>query len=428
MQEQCSSPPTQLSSLPNELWLDIFHRVSQNKPFLPSSQNGAFMLSRVCRRWRVLVISERKFWTTLHLFNNRVEVGKRQRQERLVDLCLQRSDPCKLDIILTDLQRYRRAENVLTLPISFLNQTDRWRTLRLEIVMSPSAFRRFSVLKGQLQQLESFTVVYKPLKRPLLAQFTSMRLHFLENAPQLQTLRLMDPIHLLSAMVSFKRLTQVDLVPVTKSFQYPSTIHQFLNILERCPNLSRCRLVCNISDNDEQPFLSVVPRPHPNILNLDIFVAHSSHPDFGQPLDGRTVFDFLDLPSLAALSITSYEPELIWNVDSLDSFLVRTRGGLLRLELHFPRQPNKSMMKHLKHLRLTPKLQHLFILIVDMGYSEHHILHDLSNDDGSLAWPPALHRLYYWTMNHNSTFAISSTPYWKYPSDSPYLQRSTQVT
>ena len=49
--------------------------------------------------------------------------------------------------------------------------------------------------------------------------------------------------------------------------------------------------------------------------------------------------------------------------------------------------------------------------------------HNLSNV--SFAWPPALHRLYYWRMDHNTTIAISSAPYWKRPS--PDLERSTII-
>ena len=54
---------------------------------------------------------------------------------------------------------------------------------------------------------------------------------------------------------------------------------------------------------------------------------------------------------------------------------------------------------------LTPKLQHL---IKDAGYSKDDIFNGFSKDHGSYAWPSALNRLYYWTTDYNSTFAISS--------------------
>ncbi|KAF8805197.1 hypothetical protein BYT27DRAFT_7192923 [Phlegmacium glaucopus] len=418
--------PYWIVETPGELWLEIFCHVLKNKPFFPSHQSGVHILSRVCRLWRDIVISTPTFWTTINLFNNRVEMGKRERQEKLVDLCLKRSGVCKLNVILTDLQRNQRPEisstHSLTLPISFLDQSDRWGSLRLEIATGVGTLERFSSIKGHLKNLESCTIIYKQRKK---SSFTMHEpIDFLEDAPKLRTLRLTAPADFLPAKVPFSQLTEVDLVPDLNSPRFTPTIDESLDVLERCPNLHRCRLTCTrLLCTDE--FFSRRIVTHPNICELDI-IEHRPELPIVHLRHGATIFDFLQLPKLTSLSLISFETRPTSHIqvvhDSLDNFLARTGRRLLRLELRFPyQQPN--LTQHLKHLRLTPKLQCLFILV---AYSQD-ILQGLSESDGSLtlSLPAALHGLYYWTMKMDSTFAISSTPYWKSPSS--YLHRSSVV-
>ena len=410
-----SDASIQLPALPNELWLYIFHYVLRNNPFLPSSQSGAFVLSWVCDRWRSWVISEPRFWTKIHLSSSPVGTGRKEKLEKLVDLCLSRSKQYKLDIVLTDFRCNQRPEDkrihLLTLPLFFLNTSDRWRSLLLNIAAGPRMLNRFSRLKGHLKSLKSCTIIYR-LQRQF--SYNPKPIEFLENATQLQALCLMT--HLFPTKVLFNKLTDVDLVPDMNSLEFPLTVKEFLDILGRCPNISRLRLVCNLSDNDGP--LSRPVATHRKIRELHIFGRY-----IGILQNGDTIFDFLNLPFLTIFSITSHQGQASWGIlhDSLDRFLAQIQG-LLRLQLHFHHQMHFAMREPLKHLRLTPKLQHLFIEIKNMGYSKDDILSGLLEDDGSYAWPSALQRLYYWTINCDSIFAISSTPCRQNP---PYLQRST---
>ena len=413
-----------LPTLPDELWLDIFSRVLQSSTKFPSSHHRVLILSWVCNRWRSLVISETKFWTTFHLFNNRVEMAKRERQEKLVDLCLQRSKLCQLDVILTDLHRKPGEGHHLNLPQCFLNQAYRWRSLRLEVAMYAKTLDRFSPLKGLLDCLESCTIIYKWRKRNISSSPIDS-VDFLENAPRLQTLHLMfSARHSFPTKVPFSKLIELDLLPDPNFYLQPELmINEALTVLKWCPNLSRYRLACYFFTLCNYHSVSVVT--HRNIRRLDVFGSCYIDP---RSHGSAIIFDFLKLPLLTDLSITSYDLQTMSDPlhRSIDRFLDGSQG-LLRLELHFPYIAN-PLVDLLKYLRLTPKLQHLFVLIHHTGYSKDKILHRLLEGDDVepiFAWPPALHRLYFWKMDRNSTFAISSTPRWKNTShsDESYLER-----
>ncbi|KAF8805195.1 hypothetical protein BYT27DRAFT_7213155 [Phlegmacium glaucopus] len=315
--------PHWIAKTPKELWLEIFCHTLKSKPSFPSHQREVLVLTWVCHLWRDIVISIPTFWTTINLFNNRLEKRKRERQEKLIDLCLKRSGVCKLNVILTDLQRNRRTSkpHSLTLPISFLSQSDRWRSLWLEVTVGARTLERFSSIKGHLKNLESCTIIYKETSN-VTTHYRSIDL--LEDAPKLRTLRLMTPNFLLLATVPFSQLTEVDLVPNANSLQFASTIDESLDVLERCPNLHRCRLACsNLACTDE--FLSSL-RPvvnHSNICELEIIE------DLGLPIENihAIIFDFLELPKLTSLSITSHESRTMQAIvhDSLDNFFSPNR-------------------------------------------------------------------------------------------------------
>ena len=408
-------------TLPDELWLDIFSRVLQSsRQKFSSSQNRVLILSWVCYRWRSLVISEPKFWTTFHLLNNRVDMDKRERQDKLVELCLQRSKLCQLDVILTDIHRKPGGGHHLNLPQCFLDQAYRWRSLRLELALGADTLERFSPLKGLLDCLESCTIIYKWRRHDIVFSLNSI--DFLEDAPKLQTLHLMLPIrHPFPTELPFSKLIKLDLFPYQISclhWEFSLRVNQALKVLEWCPNLSCYRLACTFFVDD----YSVPVVTHHNIRRLDIF----GYSFVAQPWG--TIFNLLKLPLLTDLSITSYDLETMSDpvLEGLDRFLDGSQG-LLQLELHFPCLTN-PLADLLKYLRLTPKLQHLFVLIHDTGYSKDKIPHRLLKGDDVgpfFAWPPALHRLYFWKMDRNCTFAISSTPDRKNTShfDESYLER-----
>ena len=219
--------------------------------------------------------------------------------------------------------------------------------------MGTTTLERFSILKGHLKRLKSCTLIYK-FKLPkgvLFTDISPMLLDFLDYAPQLQTLLIPPGFHILSAKIPFSKLTQVNLVPDTKCLLYLSTIDNLLNILKRCPNLPHYRFAYSFPHDDGERWRSRSAVSHPNLLDLQIFVHYSR-----KPRGGHTIFKFLDLPSLTALSIISYER---WgdNIhDGLDCFLAKT-SGLLRLETHLPSsfQTRSYMTKHLKTLASNPE-------------------------------------------------------------------------
>ena len=325
---------------------------------------------------------------------------------------------CQLDVILTDLHHKSGEGHHLNLPQCFLNQAYRWRSLRLEVTMDTETLERFSPLKGLLDCLESCTIIYKWRKH---ISSSPNAIGFLKNAPKLQTLHLMSTRHSSPKKLPISKLIELDLLP-DQNFrlqpEFSSGASDAVRLLKRCQNLSSYRLACYFFTHHSVPVVT-----HHNIRRLDIFgygfICQS-------PGEGSIIVDHLRLPLLTDLSITSYNLQTISDPfhRSLDRFLDRSQG-LLRLELHFPCLIY-LVVDLLKYLRLTPKLQHLFLSIHDLGGDK--ILHRLSKGDDVgpiFAWPPALHRLYFWKMDQHCTFEISSTPHWKNTShsDESYLER-----
>ncbi|KAF8161540.1 hypothetical protein B0H34DRAFT_383997 [Crassisporium funariophilum] len=390
--------------LPVELWLKIFlmlinSRISSASCF--GRKQAPLLLTWVCQHWRNIVINVPDLWTTMHLYMNE-KADLRANQTPLFRLWNDRTKGKPLQIFLRDLSRPHKQSRGYSnsLPRSFFNGSRRWETLHLTIKLAPNSLYRLYGIKGKLDILESFTLLYTERSGSAFNSDGSQTPDLLEGTPNLRSISLLKTKQFFDLQIDFHNLLQVDLAPKSFLLEHSLTLYNCLRVLRMCRNLERARFNCGPVDEDEPP--SQPKLIHQKLRDLTIIEAEA--------FDMGAFLDVLDVPSLIRLSIASYfQTPSSWNQAALTDFLSRTAGSIRRLELHLPHKVDLSLT-HLQCLRLCPRIEQFLFMMDGSKHTKDDILAD-GFPRRALSWPESLPSLYYWANSKESSFTICSNPH-----------------
>lgn len=336
-------PP--IHSLPDDVLYEIFDHIEFVKPYdVSDPRHGPWLLGKICRRWRHLVLSSPSLWSAFF-----VDISKNcsliHRDASLflgATLCLKeafaRSNPLPVDFSVdpipwSDNECSREFLRIL------MNQTERWQKVSLG-GMDVQGFDFLAAARapGIFASLSALTLDVEDVRMPrqeelLPSPFTQHALPYFRQSPNLQSLTLtglpdleadMDP-----AEIDFP-WAQLTHLKYTSAF-HPSLFTTDLDrkFIFACPNLESFSTT-SIASSRPVPLIT-----HPHLQSLNLLAT--------------SLLRALDVPSLRSLSFA-------WG----DLIFPENDSG----SKHFPRHIQEIVWHATSHIDRTEELPsdllHLF--------------------------------------------------------------------
>ncbi|KAJ7285281.1 hypothetical protein C8J57DRAFT_1170597 [Mycena rebaudengoi] len=303
-------------TLPAEITSEIFFNCLPQAPCDPSLSDAPLLLTRVCRHWRNIALSNQQLWSTLS-FPADVDAMNCLDRDNLMSLWLSRSGQHPLSIRLHyrsyDVPSY--TEDCAELDVEstkaclrvICQHSSRWRDLDLNLSLSSlDALSNFE-LTGGLPVLRHLSIGVGDYEGVY-----SKTIDIFAKAPRLRSVELrLDPDGSVAlSAVSFP-WTQL-----TSFIGHNFSIEEALEVLCRASSLVHCALSLFGSGPDE---IELFP-PQPSLKSFTVTAASP----YSTP--SENVFNVLTLPGLQALTIEA--KSAILDFHPLTSMLTRSSCAL----------------------------------------------------------------------------------------------------
>ncbi|KAK1219986.1 hypothetical protein PQX77_017270 [Marasmius sp. AFHP31] len=307
---KCRSLLSPVHRLPTEILLEVFSTPVQDW-FLSPLNEGVIKLSRVCGRWRDIIISAPKLWSSIDILFVEWR-GKFRCLEKWVRLFLDRSKTLPLELKLEFCDRYTDQDDIGMLPVihALHDHAARWQDLYLAYAPSTFALPPNHLGLPALQQLQVYEVQADVMSS------------LLKNSPCLHTLDISDietgeepPSNLPSHQIKTWNVSHTDVSP---AFRY----------LARLPVLETIYMHA-MGSNDDFDLHNTELRYYSNTVN-------SLTADFRNQHALNATMQQLTLPRLTSLQVGGYyegwEDEWpIWTGGAVTDFLSRSSCSLTSL-------------------------------------------------------------------------------------------------
>ncbi|KAG6853145.1 hypothetical protein C0991_006584 [Blastosporella zonata] len=389
-------PPTTINALPDEILVNIFFQalkfdtrplerheiLAHGQPkdarlsFAPGSVDPT-RLAQVCESWRVLVLEEPKFWSTI-----RMRCTDHQYQVPVISEWLRRSGSNPLSIYIENDKLQRNSGLVwsteqLHVIASLTTTSHRWKDLRLRFSCSVPIPLDDLRGPGVFKILESVEFTRHPLD-PLWYDSSSRSFRLwdvVHSSPVLsKVVWNHDALfaHLYNntlAVLPWKKLTSVKIPTLSPSWT--------MGILSFCANMVELELECIHNQSLEPSDIVYSPQQR-----SEVHLPHLTTFAISGELNLLTVLDQLTLPSLTSFRLTCYHTPNefgAWSIsDSVNNLLNRSYSHLEKLYITCGGYFNQS---NLIGLLYSHRLKDLVTLAVDCGDPDGSLVRVLTRRD-----------------------------------------------
>ncbi|KAJ8080304.1 hypothetical protein AAF712_003740 [Marasmius tenuissimus] len=363
--------------LPPEILITIFNFCCEMNDLQVKGDSlpMALTLSRVCGRWRDILLSTPRLWRSLSIYFYGW-ASHQQKLSGLVRMFMTRSEKLGLRIELDFTNGDEKLEVILPALTTLINNSSRWTALKLIVPASVIKHRVFESVRGRLSKLEH---LYLTGCGPT-EDVEDAHVDLFEDCPSLQSFEYKASSPSIIATVPWHQIQTLKLCNYYSTFAFDR--------LALCRNAQR--LTLHIVGGGREYRSHIVS----SVKDLSLTVH--------EQVDVSSIFQYSTLRELANLEIRGLfdEPDegyLVWDEAPLQSFLLRSSCSITSLHLQwlpitdeqtaslFLQMPSLTRV-HLEEYRtnagentiVTPLL--LTSLLVDHGCS-------------SVSTPPLLPRL-----------------------------------
>ncbi|KLO08720.1 hypothetical protein SCHPADRAFT_598395 [Schizopora paradoxa] len=228
---------TYIFSLPGEVLCDIFSLIIQNSRVFPDvfKTGNTFQdcvslinLSRVCRRWREIALSDSSLWSSIFILLDNPAAKTLRQAAYFADTCLSRSNglPLTCAISLSNLDSLRLARPLI---LTLISHEDRWSRIAINFTPSTRPFRSAEIAFPESEDSDGATGEHDLLLR--YAGSSHLKEIHSDLAPWF-TYSLHSPLPALSTL----RLTCFTLI---------GCVYTLANWLPLTPNLQELELTIN---------------------------------------------------------------------------------------------------------------------------------------------------------------------------------------
>lgn len=301
LQTKYASYLAPIRKLHPELLSEIFQQCGEvGPPMVPSIKTAPLLLTRVCKHWREVALSNPLLWKSLRIFVGRSVNSKVE----LTRMWLQRSGACPLNISFSAYTNFD-ARPVLDIVNSY---SERWQYVDFD--MPPALYHHLEPVSGTLPMLQALTVY---INQPndggdSLAVFRS--------AYRLHTLSINWALYPFLGAFPYNQLTCL-------SVTCPA-IADLGVIAQHCPGLVKWSIICE--GLAEQDVSTSPPIVLERLRCLSLYMPNST--DYG------AIFDLLTLPALEELQVEDpYYACPPWPLARFVSLLDRSMCSIKKLAL-----------------------------------------------------------------------------------------------
>ncbi|KXN82028.1 hypothetical protein AN958_03279 [Leucoagaricus sp. SymC.cos] len=366
--------------LPSDVLQEIFfHCLPATHNAVVSIWEPPLSLGLVCRRWREVVYTTPKLWTSIHIVATPLSPERDIARRQVVSSWLSRSGILPLSIsIYMDVKRRRVPVQAMSHPIHpdidiIIRHAHRWKSLNSQVLDYDWSIILAQLTSHDVPLLEQLCIDnlnpyrardWGPDPSKTLNAADLCRGYDIFQASRLRSLALPRSLAVqLEARLRWERLTGLEL---RLSYLLMSNVAQ---ILLKCYKLQNLTLAVS-SELDSWSYLWPPPLPiTPRRLNLATLQTLTLISDFNQNETFFHIFEFLSTPALRHLSyqrqdtgqnipwdIRSQPPTETQLVGVLREFLDRLVDPLVELDIQIDIIPEKTL---LDILRSTPAVRRL---------------------------------------------------------------------
>ncbi|KAK1226907.1 hypothetical protein PQX77_010123 [Marasmius sp. AFHP31] len=303
--------------MPPEVLVEIFERVCSEETIRVSRSPAIVVLANVCGRWRQIVLSTSRLWSTIRLrLNNRwfpSGGGKLKRLEYLVNLFLERSRRKSLSLTLQTVDgpsqqiSDEQLDQALSAIKGLFHNSDRWRALCCtHTLLQRPALQKIRNRVPALERLE------------IVSEFGDQTDPLFDTCPSLTSLNITaDNWSEHDFPFPFYQLNSLS---ICNSWTLPT-----INILRSCTNLARLELHSTGGNLD-----NLEAEEHVILPTVQHLIVVAQEHD-----DATTIFQVATLGSLKTLEIgrTALDNWRDLDFDVITDFLIRSSCSITSLSL-----------------------------------------------------------------------------------------------
>ncbi|KAJ7435768.1 hypothetical protein B0H11DRAFT_2256812 [Mycena galericulata] len=288
--DECTYP---VLTLANEIISEIFlHRVSLSKgpDLFPYGPESPLFLGHICRKWREIALSTPSLWTTIDLDPG--DIATHESQLRLlamiytIAIWLTRSRDCSLSITLAHSPELAPPSRFIA---AIVAHCKRWQEVNLWI-----PFRDLFLIQGEFPRLRTLRIGWNEPYSVARRLSSTLPLTIFHDAPKLDTIGLMSGWNLHLFLLSWERMTCIDLLGVP----YP---HELMVVLSTAPNITRFSAeILSSSDAESMARVGDIP-PLLHLHSVELLHPLNTKPDLMAYIQ---LLDKLTLPNLLNLEVS----------------------------------------------------------------------------------------------------------------------------
>ncbi|KAL0578165.1 hypothetical protein V5O48_003831 [Marasmius crinis-equi] len=316
--------------LPPEILITIFDFCCDTNELQAKDDHFpmALTLSRVCGRWRDILLSTPRLWTSLSIYFH--GWGKnQQRSTGLTRLFMERSEKLGLRVAMDFSNADERIEDVLPALTSLTQNSFRWNHLKLIIPASIIKNRVFESIRGRLPMLEHLYLTGCGPSEDV----EDAHIDLFEDCPSLQSFEYKASSPSIIATVPWHQVKTLKLCNYYSTFAFDR--------LALCRNAERLRL--HIVGGGREYKNHIVS----SLKDLSLTVH--------EQVDVSSIFRYSTLRQLTRLDIRGLfdEPDegwMSWDEQPVQSFLIRSCCSITSLHLQWLPITDEQMISLLRQM------------------------------------------------------------------------------